>query len=279
MRLDRIKRADIQRWVDNLQNAPRDDKKKGKLSASTIRSHHRTLRAALNYAVHMEYIGYNPALKTKLPQYQKPKPVVLAREQLKLLLEAAKGTRWYPIWFVTANIGLRAAEICGLWWDDIDWSRPAIHVRRQLGRRSGERPTISGVKSHEERIVYINDETADILDRHRAEQQMLIAKSAKWDHPEHVFVAPGGRRIYPTVPTQALRKHCVKLKLPPISMHDLRHMHGSHLIEYEGWSIAAVSERLGHYAPSFTAQVYVHVIPGSQADYIRRGSSRVAEST
>src|SRR5690606_32493176 len=89
-----------------------------------------------------------------------------------------------------------------------------------------------------------------------------------WLHPEHVFTTPTGDLLYPTVPSQVLRKLCRKIGLPPVSMHTLRHSHGSHLLAYEGWDLAAVSERLGHASPAFTAQVYIHVIPGLQKRYV-----------
>ncbi|ADU50136.1 integrase family protein [Thermaerobacter marianensis DSM 12885] len=271
MRVDRLTRAQIQRWLDELQQAPRDDGRPGNLSATTVQKHHRALHAALSYAVRMGYLGYNPADNLTLPRRQRSEPPMLTREQLEQLLEAALGTRWYPLWYVAAHTGLRVGELCGLWWEDIDWSRPAIRVRRALKQdREGKRLILGDVKNHEARVVWLDDRTAEVLDRHRAEQQLEIARAQRWEHPEHVFTAPGGRFLRPDVPTQVLRKHAKRLGLPPLSMHDLRHIHGSHLLQYHGWSITAVSERLGHYSPAFTAEVYAHVIPGAQEGYLRR---------
>ncbi|PZN08358.1 MAG: hypothetical protein DIU69_10195 [Bacillota bacterium] len=270
MRVDKLTRAQIQRWLDELQQEPREDGRPGTLSPTTIAKHHRALHAALSYAVRMGYLGHNPGTNRALPPRQKPDPPTHTREQLEQLLEAARGTRWYALWFVAAHTGLRVGELCGLWWEDIDWARPAIRVRRALKMdREGRRLFVGDVKNHEARVVWLDDRTAEVLDRHRAEQQMEIARTPNWEHPEHVFTAPGGRLLRPDVPTQMLRKHARRLGLPPLSMHDLRHIHGSHLLQYQGWSITAVSERLGHATPAFTAQVYAHVIPGAQQQYLQ----------
>lgn len=264
VRVDRLTRAQIQRWLDELQQEPRDDGRSGTLSATTVRKHHRALHAALSYAVRMGYLGYNPADNLTLPRRQKSEPPMLTRQQLEQLLEAARGTRWYPIWYVAAHTGLRVGEICGLWWEDIDWARPAIRVRRALKQdRQKRRLYLGDVKNHEARTVVLDDRTAEVLDQHRAAQQMEIARAPRWAHPEHVFTAPGGEYLRPDVPSQMLRKYARRLGLPPISMHDLRHLHGSMLL-HAGWSITAVSERLGHHSPAFTASVYAHVIPGAR---------------
>ena len=68
-------------------------------------------------------------------------------------------------------------------------------------------------------------------------------------------------------PTTVLKRFCRRLGLPPVSMHDLRHTHGSYLLA-QGWDIAAVSERLGHSSVAFTAQVYLHSLPGAQQRYL-----------
>jgi hypothetical protein len=53
-----------------------------------------------------------------------------------------------------------------------------------------------------------------------------------------------------------------------IGLHDLRHTHGSLLIE-EGVPVKVVSERLGHARIAFTIETYQHVLPGTQADAAR----------
>lgn len=53
-----------------------------------------------------------------------------------------------------------------------------------------------------------------------------------------------------------------RLKMPKgVSLHTLRHTHGSHLLA-AGMEITAVSERLGHSSPRVTQEIYAHAIRG-----------------
>jgi integrase len=56
--------------------------------------------------------------------------------------------------------------------------------------------------------------------------------------------------------------------VPAIRFHDLRHTHGSLLIQ-DGIPVKVVSERLGHASIAFTMQTYQHVLPGMLADAAR----------
>lgn len=48
------------------------------------------------------------------------------------LLEAAAGTRLYPIVYVALATGLRRSELCGLRWQDVDLDQCVLQVRRTL---------------------------------------------------------------------------------------------------------------------------------------------------
>ena len=54
-----------------------------------------------------------------------------------------------------------------------------------------------------------------------------------------------------------------------VSLHTLRHSHGSHLLA-AGMEITAVSERLGHSSVRVTADVYSHAIRGRDDEAARR---------
>jgi integrase len=52
--------------------------------------------------------------------------------------------------------------------------------------------------------------------------------------------------------------------LPTIRFHDLRHTHATGLLAH-GYSIKAVSQRLGHASIELTLRVYAHVLPTDDA--------------
>ena len=277
--LDKLRTSHIQAFYDALQTGRRRDGRPGTLSPNTVHKAHRALRAALSFGVRMGWLASNPAVNATLPRRQEGEKTILTPEQTQTLLASLLGSRWYPMFYLAAHTGLRVGELCGLWWADIDWDEPAIHVRRALkevrpdrGERGRNRLVLGDVKSHERRVVYLRDQDAEVLAAHRSRQEVQRTMSGRWPHPEHVFTTPTGELIRPSVPNQILRKACLKAGVPVVTMHGLRHGHGSHLLA-AGWDLAAVSERLGHRDVAFTARVYVHAIPGLQKRYIRDGKT------
>lgn len=82
-------------------------------SPKTVRNHHGFISAVLG--------TFCPSLKinTTLPQKVKREPYIPSDEDVKRILECAKGTE-YEIPIILACYGLRRSEICALKLDDID---------------------------------------------------------------------------------------------------------------------------------------------------------------
>ena len=57
------------------------------------------------------------------------------REEIKAIVEAAKG-RWRPILLTAIFTGLRASELRGLRWADVDLEKRELHVRQRADRYS-----------------------------------------------------------------------------------------------------------------------------------------------
>jgi integrase len=69
-------------------------------------------------------------------------------------------------------------------------------------------------------------------------------------------------RLFPYSPeyvSEQLREECERLGLPKMTMHGLRHLHGSLLLA-EGLPVPEVSQRLGHASPAITMAVYAHAL-------------------
>jgi integrase len=75
-----------------------------------------------------------------------------------------------------------------------------------------------------------------------------------------VFATPEGDYLKPDSVTAKVCFIARKLGFPKgISLHTLRHTHGSHLLSH-GIPLPAVSERLGHSDPGTTMRIYSHAI-------------------
>lgn len=66
-------------------------------------------------------------------------------------------------------------------------------------------------------------------------------------------------KIYNSTINDILKRHCLNVEVPVITIHGLRHTHASILL-YAGVSIASVAHRLGHASMSTTQKIYLHII-------------------
>lgn len=73
----------------------------------------------------------------------------------------------------------------------------------------------------------------------------------------------------PSASTSAYRDLLRRRKLAGQNIHALRHSHASQLLN-NGVDAKVISERLGHARTSFTMDVYVHRMPGQDAEAAKR---------
>jgi integrase len=106
------------------------------VSARTIQSEIMLIRLLFAHARKWGYLRRNPAEDIDTPKYTKTDIDILEPDEMKtFLLQCEKEQNFYRIAFRTdIETGLRAGELWGLQWSDIDWENGRIHVRRSLWR-------------------------------------------------------------------------------------------------------------------------------------------------
>ncbi|MGI5908438.1 MAG: tyrosine-type recombinase/integrase [Christensenellales bacterium] len=125
----------IQAFCNSLQRGDSSTKPK---SPKSIKNIHGVLHRALQQAVELSLIRFNPADVCKLPRVARPTIKPLDEADIARFLDAIKGKE-YEREFVTALFtGMRQAEILGLTWDCIDFQRGTIHLYHQLQLIRGE---------------------------------------------------------------------------------------------------------------------------------------------
>jgi integrase len=95
-----------------------------------------------------------------------------------------------------------------------------------------------------------------------------------------VFPKWDGTPRVPTTTSTEWTRTLAQLKLPPVSLHALRHTHASQLIA-SGMDVLSISRRLGHGSPTITLGVYGHLFGSADdraADVIERAFGRVLAS-
>jgi integrase len=105
--------ADLRQWRSSLE-------KKG-LSAATVNGSLRIISSAFERARRLGYIQANPCLGLEsLKDEEKGEKDCFTTEQIKALLQEAKGTDWEGAILAGINTGLRRGDLTNLTWDLID---------------------------------------------------------------------------------------------------------------------------------------------------------------
>lgn len=148
--------------------------------------------------------------------------------------------------------GLRAGEICGLDWPQLDLAGARINVTQSYSENRLTTP-----KSGHSRTVPIPTRLVEILQGHPRHLRTPV-----------VFPPPGdtGERTKPNQLWHALRRALDRTGLPRLRFHDLRHTYGSQLA-MASVPLGAIQHCLGHSDARMT-QRYAHLGPDSLASFV-----------
>ena len=102
---------------------------------------HRILRSAMNTAVKRGLLVANPCTHAVVPRVREAELEPYALEECRRLLLAATELPNGARWSVALALGLRQGETLGLMWDDIDFEKHQLRVRRQL-QATGSAPRL-----------------------------------------------------------------------------------------------------------------------------------------
>ncbi len=108
---------------------------------------HAVLHRSLEQAVRWGMIDRNPAKAVIRPKPCRKEIQTLNSHQARQFLIAAQGSRYEALYYLAITTGLRAGELLGLKWDDLDWRTGYLHVQRQVQRLAGNGLTLLEPKS------------------------------------------------------------------------------------------------------------------------------------
>ncbi len=216
------------------------------VSGKTVGNDLTVLKEMFKHAVEWGYLKANPADRLKRPKYNKSEIDILTPDEVNLLI--SKASKLYRTAFLTGVLtGLRAGELWGLQWGDIDWNSRQIHVRRSLWKGNFQTPK---TKNSIRRV--------DISDH-------LVHELKKWKlqcpigELDLVFPGTDGK---PSSHDNVARRHfnpaLRRAELRQVSFHSLRHTNASMRI-LANQNIKYLSTQLGHSSIQITLDVYGHL--------------------
>ncbi len=259
LRLTDITRGVVEKFVTGLLESaqmPRGtatEPTTRRRSVRTVGHIRTTLHSVLVRATKTDHLASVPPFPA-LPPIEKKAPNFLEYSEEKALYGAARDDDERALFLVAIRCGLRASEQKALRWEDLNFDRRTLNVKRALVKGEYKAP-----KGRSERTVDLDQETIEALKKIRHLRSELVFCQADgapftYDHLEARLL-------------RALKKAGVARHL---RYHDLRHTFGSHLA-IAGVDIFVICNLMGHQSVN-TTSIYAHLIRKNGRDAVAKAA-------
>jgi integrase len=181
------------------------------------------------------------------------------REEAGRLIDKAEG-RWRPFYVTAILTGMRASELRGLRWSDVDFAKKQVHVRQRVDRWNNVG-----------------------LPKSRAGQRSIpLAPFVLNTLREWKLASPGGELVFPSGNgTPLMHSNICNGSFYPLQVkagvidetgeakynfHALRHLAASHWIDL-GFAPKKIQSWMGHASIVMTLDVYSHLFDNLDDDH------------
>lgn len=265
MQLQKIELYHLQRFISELQ-------KKGK-SPKSLRHYYSILKMCFDDAIMCRLMVMNPTKNLKLPSMRRKELNIMTKEEQQVFEGFMKEHTMGTAYIVLVNTGLRAGELSGLTWNDVDFDNKSLYVRRgmqkittyddEFNKVSRERKITDVKTENSYRVVPMLDKVVRVLKEYKEkiiEEQNELAELGKgFSEDDFIFKTKSNNPIT----SEYLRKHCQQIceshNFRKVGIHELRHTFATRSIE-AGIDLRVLQEILGHASYSTTADIYVHIL-------------------
>jgi integrase len=296
IRLDKLRPLNVQ----NAINLIRDH-----VTVSEARRSRMVLSLALNQAVRWEILPRNVCQAVRPPAIPDGQEYIVkywTSKDVRVFLDVAKTHRQYVVFYVALMTGMRAGELLGLRWQDLNLKEGIIKIE-QNAVEVGNTMVLGTPKTKaSRRKITIATDTVIELEAHKARQQIEKANAAEgYDDLDLVFASEVGtvtdyhnlRIVFKNLIARAVlqdwedsgliekpkryddvtlkrvlleqaKRKCKRI-LPDLNLHGLRHTHASILIK-RNKNAKVVSDRLGHTSVSFMLTIYASLYDDQRRD-------------
>jgi integrase len=191
-----------------------------------------------------------------------------SRTELKSLMEAATG-RWRPLFITAIFTGMRASELRGLPWRNVDLDSGVIHVRQRADAwgKIGKPKSKAGARDIPLPPIVVNTLTAWKSECPVGELKLVFPNGSgnveSLPNIWHRFWSPLQIKCGVVHTIQVNEKAVVKAKY---GWHMLRHAAASLFIQHLGWAPKRVQTVMGHSTINMTFDLYGHLFEDVEAD-------------
>jgi integrase len=237
-----------------------------------------SLKSILGEAQRRGLIAHNAAQPVKVDVKKRDKGKLAvgrdipSKEEVQTILSSAAG-RWRPFFVTAIFTGMRASELRGLTWDDVDFKRDVLHVRQRanLWGEIGAPKSAAGTREIPMAPMVVNTlrEWQLACPRQKPAEGdgegrlWLVFPNGNGRVESHANIA--NRGFYALQITAGMVAADGKSKY---GLHALRHFFASWAIE-QCFSPKRVQALLGHSSIQMTFDVYGHLFPSLEDDHAK----------
>lgn len=218
------------------------------LSKSTLNKLKITLSQIYTTAIANRLVDYSPlmAVKIKSTHVKEVKQTFTFEEVEEIKKQALSHRHGLPI-LMLAYMGLRASELCGLKWEDINFKNNTMSIQRACTSLKGMAVIGEAKNKTSNRVIPIPGELVEVLKANSGKGYILTRKNKKPMPPDHFT-----KRYY--------KQFFTEIGMRYLSPHAMRHTCGTLLYE-KCHDVFAVQCFLGHSNAIVTSSIYVHANP------------------
>lgn len=179
----------------------------GKAAATAVRVR-ATLSRALSDAMRHELVPRNVAQIAKPPKVEKHEPSAFTRAEFRRIMKVLDGHRLRALFLLAVYTGLRASELRGLRWSNVDLDAGTYRVGRTLHRITkvaervvGASGLVEGKPKTEDsgKTLPMADQVVELLRQHRDQQsQERDGSPVPWPDEDNVFTTGIGTPLEPS---------------------------------------------------------------------------------
>jgi integrase len=244
VKLTQVTTPKVYAFVDELRAHGR--------SPEMVRRAVQSLGRVFKFAKGRGLVGHNPVADVELKSTKRGKARVdiPAKDELRKIINAADG-RWRPLIITALLTGLRASELRGLRWIDVDLNRKVLHVRQRADawKALGPPKTAAGQRDVPLAPIVVNTLREWKLGCPSGDLGLVFPTGAGnvEDHPNIIARGWNPMQVVAGVVTAAGR--------PKYNFHSLRHAAASMFIE-QGMNPKRIQTVMGHSSIQVTYDVY-----------------------
>lgn len=233
----------------------------------------------MNQAVLEHYIDFNPCDAVSLPRNEKPQVEILTREEQQKLIYTSYKYRYGVFIRLTLATGIRLGELLGLRWEDVDFSKRMLSIRRTLNRLP--KVDYNGVGNSTEIVIQepktknsirsiplISNIANELQQWKMVQQNDAMAAGAAYQDSGFLVTNPLGGYLEPRTFKDFYDEILKASGLGHYTFHVLRHTFATRAME-QGMDAKTTSILLGHYSVSFTLDTYTHVLDSQKQEEMK----------